>query len=137
VLSITGAYMWWLRRQRVRAAARARGVSAEEEEESDAFAGAPVGWRPFAAAAPFLVAGYVLQAIVWDRGWGMTELLWQHWIVKPVCLLAVAFPVTLVAMALGRLVTKHTPLARVPSLAALASLLPVGGLYLLATALFN
>jgi hypothetical protein len=66
----------------------------------------------------------------------MSELLWQHWIIKPLCLIVVAFPLTIAAGWLGRWCLRHAPVVTIP-LAGLAASVPFGALYLVATALFN
>lgn len=137
VLSITGGYMWWLRRRRARAAAAAR---RETSRPTSTGVSDGADWRAGVGyAAGFLVfiaAGYVLQAEVWDRGWAMSEVLWQHWIVKPVCLVAVGFPVTLVALAVGRAALSRAAQTGTPATAAVGAI-PLGALYLVATALLN
>jgi uncharacterized iron-regulated membrane protein len=134
ILSITGAYMWMLRRRRSRAAAAARAALLPTPAPTGG-ASLARGWY-VAGLLPFLVAGYVLQAVIWNRGWGMSEVLWQHWIVKPVCLVIVAFPLTLGAVTLGSLVFGYAANRRAPATAMLAAI-PVGTLYLAATAIFN
>ena len=136
VLGITGSYMWWLRRRRVRAAAVARAVLSPEWAAAGASATTPA-WSWYAAGAlPFAVAGYVLQAVVWNRGWGMSEVLWQHWMVKPVCLILVAFPLTIAAAALGTRIVRGAS-HRHSRRAAVLGVLPLGVLYLLATSVLN
>lgn len=66
----------------------------------------------------------------------MSELLWQHWIVKPVCLVAVAFPVTLLMLAAGRALWGSVG-TRSARAGALLATVPLGALYLLAVSLFN
>lgn len=135
ILSITGAYMWILRRQRVLAAGAARTGALPVAEASDAAPDRRRAWA-FAGLIPFLVAGYVLQAAGWNRGWGMSEVLWQHWIIKPLCLILVAFPFTIGALALGRLAVSFAANRRMPAVAMLGAV-PVGILYLAATAVLN
>lgn len=134
ILSITGGYMWILRRRRSRAAASAR-VELRRAEPTTHESAPHRGWL-IAGLLPFLVAGYVLQAAVWNRGWGMSEVLWQHWIIKPLCLILVAFPLTLGAVALGAAVIAFAGDRRMPAVAMLAAV-PIGALYLAATALLN
>lgn len=134
-LSLTGGYMWWLRRQRSRAAAAARD-RARVRAQMASPRPAPVFTWYGAGLAAFLSVGYVLQAVVWNRGWGMSELLWQHWIVKPICLIAVAFPLTLAAVVLGRSLLRLAWRDNRPAAALLASL-PLGLLYLTATSVLN
>jgi uncharacterized iron-regulated membrane protein len=134
ILSITGGYMWLLRRRRVRAAASARASLSGMEP---AATGAPHHrWWYVAGLLPFLASGYALQAIIWGRGWTMNEMLWQHWIVKPLCLIIVAFPLTLTSLALGAMVLSLAANRRVPAPAILAAI-PVGVLYLAATSVLN
>lgn len=135
ILSITGGYMWWLRRQRVRAAAVAR-HQASPRASAGTPPTAPVSAWYSAGLAVFVSVGYVLQAVVWDRGWSMSELLWQHWIIKPICLIVVAFPLTLAAVALGRIMLRLAVQHNMPAAATLASL-PLGALYLAATSVLN
>ena len=131
VLSITGAYMWWLRQKRATAAREARAALLPAQlaaaRDSDL-----TRWC-VAGLLPFLAAGYVLQASVWARGWHMSEQLWQHWIVKPVCLMSVAFPISLLALWAGVRVLES---GRTRGSAMVATV-PVGVLYLLAVTLFN
>ena len=135
VLGITGGYMWWLRRQRALAAAAARdGVMVPAQ--SPAARNPRPGWSSLPGVIVFLAIGYSLQAVVWDRGWAMSELLWQHWIVKPVCLVAVAFPVTLLMLAAGRALWGSVG-TRSARAGALLATVPLGALYLLAVSLFN
>ena len=106
----------------------------------------PRPWSPGAGASqaswvlagivPFLGVGYALQAVVGDRGWGFSEVLWQHWIIKPVCLIVVAFPLTFGAVLLGGAALGLAARRQSPGVAALAAA-PIGALYLVATALFN
>lgn len=135
VLSITGGYMWWLRRGRARSAAAARSQGAAPATPAPS-----TPWRMYAwygcGLLLFVIAGYVLQAMVWERGWLMTEMLWQHWIVKPVCLIAVAFPLTLAAWAAGRAALAFATRRNRPGAAALAAC-PLGALYLVATSILN
>lgn len=204
VLSITGGYMWVLRRQRSRASAAARramiaGASAlastspaaapaasAAPSPSPSFAPSPVAaaasrtitsgaaiaaapkavpasalaqadharaasrvaaWSYAVGLCAFLLAGYWLQAAVWQRGWPLTELLWQHWIVKPLCLAIVCFPLTLLALWLGRHVRHAAAAAHAEPLDAVSAgrtatlgllgAVPVGLLYLAATAVLN
>jgi uncharacterized iron-regulated membrane protein len=136
VLGITGGYMWLLRRRRARAAAAARAALLPAAATEPAM---PVsrrrGWY-VAGWLPFLAAGYALQASTWNRGWGMSEVLWQHWIIKPLCLIIVGFPLTLAAVALGAIALSFATRRRIPAMAMLAAV-PVGALYLVATSLFN
>ena len=99
-------------------------------------AAAPAWKLHTTALLPFLLVGYALQAVLWDRGWMMSELLWQHWIVKPLCLILVAFPLTFGALALGRSASRLGD--GVPAAGrALLAVAPLGVLYLSALALFN
>ena len=134
ILSITGSYMWWLRRRRVRAAAVARAVLSAESAGAEAPVTTPAWYA--AGALPFAVAGYVLQAVVWNRGWAMSEILWQHWMVKPVCLIVVAFPLAIAGAALGTRIVRGASY-RDRRWAALLGALPLGVLYLLATSVLN
>jgi uncharacterized iron-regulated membrane protein len=134
ILSITGSYMWWLRRRRARAAAVARAYARSQATAATPQA-AVSAW--YAAGLTVCVAvGYVLQAVVWDRGWGMSEALWQHWIIKPICLIVVAFPLTFAAVAIGRVMLRLALRHNMPAAATVAAL-PLGALYLAATAVFN
>lgn len=148
VLSITGGYMWVLRRQRSRAAAAARRAMTSAIADVAAQGSGSVASRAHVAGlCAFLLAGYWLQASVWQRGWPLTELLWQHWIVKPLCLTIVCFPLTLLALWLGRQALRAAAHPRGERPAALAAgrtatlgllgAVPVGLLYLVATAVLN
>lgn len=159
VLSITGGYMWVLRRRRSRASAAARramiaGASAAPSPSpvapvvpAGAGASRVAAWSYAVGLCAFLLAGYWLQAAVWQRGWPLTELLWQHWIVKPLCLTIVCFPLTLLALWLGRQARHAAAAAHAQPLDAVSAgrtvtlgllgAVPLGLLYLAATAVLN
>jgi len=165
VLSITGGYMWMLRRRRSRAAAAVRQSLASDHRsarpaspfavpptsaKSDvswwSLRGRPESWASAIGVLVFLLAGYWLQAAVWQRGWLLTEGLWQHWIIKPLCLTLLALPVTLAALWLGRQAMRSAARlrdrgdARATAEAIALGLLgtiPIGLLYLAGTAVLN
>lgn len=128
-LAITGAVMWFIRRQRIK---KQRPISSRRQDESQFFRqntqeGQPVtveereyatvqsvpnikettspAQRPWLwftlSLVPFLIIGYVMQAVLWRDGWALTEILWQHWIIKPVSIGAVIFPITTVLVVIS------------------------------------
>lgn len=139
VLSLTGGVMWLLRRQRARAAAAARrqlarGVAGARVAADDASPARLSARLAYALGLlMFLVIGYCLQATIWQRGWTLDEVMWQHWMVKPVCLIIVCFPVTAVVLWVGGLTIKPR---RTPVIGLLGAV-PSGLLYLAATAVLN
>lgn len=124
VLAITGAVMWFIRRQRIK---RRRPIPVQRTEEVQVFTenvpadqtvtveereyatvqSAPTAkdiaapkkrpWCCFSlSCVPFLIIGYIMQATLWREGWTLTETFLQHWIIKPVSIGVVVFPVTTV-----------------------------------------
>jgi len=124
VLAITGAVMWFIRRQRIRKRrpipvqrtaefqvftenVQADQTVTVEEREYATVQSAPTAkdiaapkkrpWLCFSlSCVPFLIIGYVMQATLWRAGWALTETFLQHWIIKPVSIGAVVFPITTV-----------------------------------------
>ena len=124
ILAITGAVMWFIRRQRI----KKRGpIPVQRTGESQVFTenvqeGQPVTveereyatvqsaptakniaapkkrpWLCFSlSCVPFLIIGYIMQATLWREGWTLTETFLQHWIIKPVSIGVVVFPITTV-----------------------------------------
>ncbi|MPY87751.1 MAG: hypothetical protein GEU99_07505 [Luteitalea sp.] len=144
VLSLTGGMMWLLRRRRARAAAAAARYRAADGRVPPHDTGDEARAAQFAARhgfalglLAFFIVGYCLQATIWQRGWVLNEVMWQHWMVKPICLTMVCFPVTAAAIWLGRISvnpTGATPRARTLGL---LGAVPSGLLYLAATAVLN
>ena len=124
VLAITGAVTWFIRRQRIKKrrpipvqrseavqvftenAQEDQSVTVEEREYAtvqsapaakDLAAPKKRPWLCFSlSCVPFLIIGYVMQATLWHEGWALTETFLQHWIIKPVSIGAVVFPITTV-----------------------------------------
>jgi len=140
VLSLTGGMMWLLRRERSRATRAAR-AALDVLPPTAAASGGVRGAALVAylsGLAVFLVIGYGLQATVWNRGWGLNETIWQHWIVKPFCLVAVCFPLSAGAFALGWMALRAADARNARALAlGLLGAVPLGAIYLAATAVFN
>lgn len=148
VLSITGGYMWLLRRRRSRAAteARVRLGHAAPVERTPPILRPPEWWASLGGIALFLLVGYWMQAAVWHRGW-LSESLWQHWIIKPLCLTLIALPLTLAAMWLGGIALRSAGRLRAhgngwPATSGAVALgllgsVPLGLLYLAGTAVLN
>lgn len=86
---------------------------------------------------PFVTAGYVLQATTWSRGWQLTGAFWEHWIVKPVSLAIVAFPITLAIVWMGRRFVAGASTPRGRAVRAALSALPLGALYLAGLSVLN
>ncbi|MGH9163550.1 MAG: PepSY-associated TM helix domain-containing protein [Vicinamibacteraceae bacterium] len=139
VLTLTGGMMWILRRQRARAAAAARqrlapGAAGTLVRGDDASAARLSARLAYALGlVVFLAVGYCLQATIWQRGWTLDEVMWQHWMVKPVCLIIVCFPVTAVVVWIGSLTVETR---RAPVIGLLGAV-PSGLVYLAATAVLN
>ena len=124
VLAITGAVMWFIRRQRIK---KRRPIPVQKTEEFQGFTenvhadqavtveereyatveSAPAAkdlaaskkrpWLCFClSCVPFLIIGYIMQATLWREGWTLTETFLQHWIIKPVSIGVVVFPITTV-----------------------------------------
>ena len=124
VLAITGAVMWFIRRQRIKkrhhvpvrrteerqvfteSVPENQPVTVEEREYAtvqSALAAKDVAapkkrpWFCFSlSCVPFLIIGYIMQATLWREGWTLTETFLQHWIIKPVSIGVVVFPITTV-----------------------------------------
>lgn len=123
-LAITGAVMWFIRRQRIKkrqqdplhrkSASEVLKESVQEipivttEEVEYATASfAPTTaeisgskrrpWLWFTLSLlPFLLAGYVMQAMIWREEWTLTGILLVHWIIKPISIGTIVFPITIV-----------------------------------------
>ena len=124
VLAITGAVMWFIRRQRIKkrhhvpvrrteerqvfteSVPENQPVTVEEREYAtvqSALAAKDIAapkkrpWFCFSlSCVPFLIIGYIMQATLWREGWTLTETFLQHWIIKPVSIGVVVFPITTV-----------------------------------------
>ena len=123
-LSITGAVMWLIRRQRTKTRRQSpvhrtsdcQSLPENDREDLPAtieeieyatvqsvptvkdIAGSrhrPWLWFTL-SLVPFLILGYAMQATLWRDGWALTETFWQHWIIKPISIGAVVFPITTV-----------------------------------------
>ncbi len=88
VLSLTGTIMWWKRRSRVKAPAPAAAPAAPGGR-----AASPVkAWVVALIVAAGLAAAYWVVAR--DLGATFTHKFAEHWLVKPIALMAAFFPVT-------------------------------------------
>ncbi|MDE0769783.1 MAG: PepSY-associated TM helix domain-containing protein [Opitutaceae bacterium] len=100
LLAITGSIMWWLRRkQRALTKPSTDEKLLEQPTANTAASGLiqqPQPWRhALAGSMPFLALGYIAQATVWRQGWLMDLSMLQHWLIKPISLMALCFPVTI------------------------------------------
>ncbi len=88
VLAVTGTVMWWRRRTRVAAPAKAAAATAETTPT----ARSGRAWAITLIVALGLAAAYAVVAR--DLGTTFTHKFAEHWLVKPVALMAAFFPVT-------------------------------------------
>ena len=124
ILAITGAVMWFIRRERIKKrrpipvqpteefqvftenVQAGQAVTVEEREYATVQSGSAAKdiaapkkrpWFCFSlSCVPFLIIGYIMQATLWREGWTLTETFLQHWIIKPVSIGVVVFPITTV-----------------------------------------
>jgi len=82
ILAITGSMMWWMRNRR-RTATQGQPTKVRTAWEYGLL-----------GSLPFLVLGYAIQATIWRNGWNLDLEMLQHWLVKPISLMAACFPVT-------------------------------------------
>jgi len=100
LLAITGSIMWWMRKKQ-RAIPKPYEASFLQEPQLNADASRSIWqqqpWQQSAlvASMPFLALGYLVQAIVWRNGWLIDLTMLQHWLIKPISLMALCFPVTI------------------------------------------
>ena len=88
LLAMTGTWMWWKRRSRATAPARVVIPSPET-----AAAAALRKWISILIGVATLAGSYAIVAIAF-KNWSFTHRLAEFWLVKPLSLALVAFPVT-------------------------------------------